>query len=301
MDEFRSKAGKKAAAVAIIANCFLTFFNILIGLMSGSYALVSEGAHTLSDVVTSIIAYVGFEVGQKPADKEHPKGHGRAEAISGIVIVVFLAIVCYEIVTGAFDKILHPELISVPDIYAAIMAVFGIFVNYGISSYIIKKGKEINSPAIVADGKHQKTDIFSSVAVLVGVIASNMGFPILDPIVGLIIGILIAKTAYEIAKENVDNIMGKVPSESLIKEIKDIANRTAKTNTAHDIKVDYYGSYATVTLHIALDGDMSLEESHRIVHLIQENIVKEVPIVKSAVVHACPIGLIYDHDQELDK
>lgn len=301
MDEFRSKEGRKAATVAIIANCFLTIFNILIGLMSGSYALISEGAHTLSDVVTSIIAYAGFTVGQKPADKEHPIGHGRAEAISGMVIVVFLAIVCYEIVTGALFKIFHPELITTPDIYAAIMAVFGIFVNYGISKYIIKKGKEINSPAIVADGKHQKTDIFSSIAVLVGVVASNMGFPILDPIVGLVIGILIAKTSLEIAKENIDNIMGKVPSEDLIRQIADIANRTAKTDTAHDIKVDYFGSYATVTLHIELDGNMTLDESHKIVHLIQENIVKEIPIVKSALVHACPIGLEYDHKQEIDK
>ena len=78
MDEFRSKGGKKAAKVAIIGNIILTILNIAVGLLSGSYALVSEGAHTLSDVATSIIAYIGFEIGQKPADKEHPIGHGRA-------------------------------------------------------------------------------------------------------------------------------------------------------------------------------------------------------------------------------
>ena len=90
MDDFRSKAGKKAAIVAIVANCFLTAFNIAIGIMSGSYALISEGAHTLSDVATSVIAFVGFKIGQKPADDEHPIGHGRAEAIGGLIIVLFL-------------------------------------------------------------------------------------------------------------------------------------------------------------------------------------------------------------------
>ena len=197
MDEFRSKGGKKAATVAIIANCILTILNIVVGIVSGSYALVSEGAHTLSDVATSIIAYIGFVIGQKPADEEHPYGHGRAEAISGLLIVVFLAIIAYEIITGAIDKIVHPELITIPDTYAAIMATLGIIVNLRISEYIISIGKQINSPAIVADGQHQKTDIFSSVAVLVGVIVSNMGLPILDPIIGLVIGCLIIKTAYQ--------------------------------------------------------------------------------------------------------
>lgn len=302
MDEFRQKGGKKAAVIAIVSNCFLTIFNIIIGIMSGSYALISEGGHTLSDVATSVIAYAGFRIGQKPADEEHPLGHGRAEAISGLVIVLFLAMVAYEIMSGAVVKLLNPSLITTPDIYAALMAIFGIFINYIISEYIIRMGKEIKSPAIVADGKHQKTDIFSSVAVLVGVIVSNMGYPILDPVIGLIIGILILKTAYEIGKENLDNIMGKVPSEKFINKIKKIAdNSSPYAQNAHNIKVDYLGSYATVTLHIEIDGDMSLNESHKIVHVVQNNIVKKVPEVKYAMVHACPIGLKYDHDQEIDN
>lgn len=301
MDDYRTKAGTKASAVAIVANCFMTVLNIVVGLMSGSYALVSEGAHTLSDVATSVIAYLGFKIGQKPADKEHPIGHGRAEAISGLIIVIFLAIVAYEIITGAFEKILHPELITVPNVYAAIMAFVGIIINFAISEYIIRIGKEINSPAIIADGKHQKTDIFSSIAILIGVAVSNMGFPILDPIVGLVIGLLIVKTAFEIAKENIDNIMGKVPSQKLIKQVKEVADNTPRAQNAHNIKVDYQGSYATVYLHIEVDGNLSLNESHKIVHTVEDNILKEIPEIKSAMVHACPIGLEYDHDQQIDK
>lgn len=301
MDEYRTKAGTKASIIAIVANCFLTVLNIIVGLMSGSYALISEGAHTLSDVATSVIAYAGFKIGQKPADKEHPIGHGRAEAISGLIIVVFLAIVAYEIITGAIDRIIHPELITVPDVYAAIMAVFGIFVNYAISSYIIRIGKEIKSPAIVADGQHQKTDIFSSIAILVGVIVSNMGYPILDPIVGLIIGLLIIKTAYSIAKENIDNIMGKIPSASMINKIKEVADNTPNAQNAHNIKVDNLGAYSTAYLHIEVDGTLTLNETHKIVHSVENNILNEIPEIKSVMVHACPIGLEYNHDQKIDK
>lgn len=300
MDDYRTKAGTKASFVAITANCILTVLNITVGLLSGSYALVSEGAHTLSDVATSIIAYVGFVIGQKPADKEHPLGHGRAEAISGLVIVVFLAIVAYEIITGALHELFHPELITVPDLYAALMAVFGIFTNYFISEYIIKIGREIKSPAIIADGKHQKTDIFTSIAILISVIIANIGYPILDPIVGLLIGLLIIKTAYEVAKENIDNIMGKVPSPDLINNIKAVAELTPHAENAHNIKVDYLGSYATAYLHIQVDGNMTLSESHKIAHIVENNILESIPEVKSVMVHVCPIGLEYDHDQEID-
>ena len=279
MDNFRSKEGKKAATVAIVANCFLTLFNITVGIMSGSYALVSEGAHTLSDVATSIIAYIGFKIGQKPADDEHPIGHGRAEAIGGLIILLFLTLVAYEIMQGAIERLLNPSLITTPDVYAAIMAVLGIIINFSVSEYIINIGKSIRSPVIIADGKHQKTDIFSSIAVLLSVVVSNMGYPILDPVIGLVIGILILKTAYEVGKENLNHIMGKVPSTEFINEIKRVANNTPNAEDAHNIKVDYMGSYAVVSLHVKVDGNMTVNESHKIAHIVETNLTNKIPMI----------------------
>ena len=301
MDEVRQKGGRKAVILAISANCFLTVANILVGIYSGSYALVSEGAHTISDIATSIIAYGGFHFGQKPADEDHPVGHGRAEAISGLVIVIFLIIIGWEILHGAVERIINPTLITVPDTYAAIMATVGIIVNLAVSSRIIEIGKEIKSPAIVADGQHQRTDIFSSIAILVGVVVSNIGFPILDPIIAVVISGLIFKTAIEVLIENVNNIMGKVPSPEFINEIKKVANSTNKAQNAHNIRVDYFGSYATVTLHMELDGKLTLNETHKIAHEVESNIVKNIPEIKFVTVHTCPIGSHYNHEQELDK
>ena len=287
MDEFRTKGGTKAAIVGIGSNTFLTIFNIGIGIISGSYALISEGAHTLSDVATSIIAYLGFRIGQKPADEEHPLGHGRAEAIAGLIIVLFLTMVAYEIMTGAINKIVHPELITTPSYLAAVMALIGIGVNLCISRYIIALGKKIRSPAIVA--------------ILVGVFASNSGYSIIDPVIGLIIGLFVLKTAYTIGKENIDNIMGKIPSKELIKDIEKAATKTPQVLGAHNIKVEYLGSYSVVSLHIELDENMTLKESHKIVHRAQNNVLKKVPLVKSVTIHACPAGIEYDHKQEIDK
>ena len=239
----REKAGKRATTVAIGSNCFLTVFNILVGLYCGSYALIAEGLHTLSDIITSVIAYIGFRISQKPADEGHPMGHGRAEPICGLVI----------------------------------------------------------SPVIVADGQHQRTDIYSSIAILAGIVASNMGFPILDPIVGLIIGILILKTAYSIGKENIDAIMGKVPDENLSRKIKRVVEKTPDASGAHNIKIDNYGPYYTANLHIKVDGDLTVAEAHKIVHLTEQNIMKKIPEIQSVSVHACPLGVEYKHEQKIDE
>jgi cation diffusion facilitator family transporter len=286
--------------VAVIANCFLTVLNISVGFMSGSSALISEGAHTLTDIITTIVAYAGFHYSQKPADLEHPIGYGRVEALSGLFIVLFLAVISWEIFEKAVKQILFNQALTVPDVYVALMAFVGIFVNYIVSSYIIRMGKQINSPAIVADGQHQRTDIFSSVAVLIGVIVSNMGYPILDPIVAIFIGFLILRLAIKLFIINFNYLVGKVPSKEFIDEIKDIANSVPNAQNAHEVKVDYMGNYAIVALHIQVDGDLPTSESHKIAHEVQDKLREEKSEIRYVIVHTCPIGLDYDHHQGID-
>lgn len=299
--EDREKLGKRAVYVAIIGNLFLTIFNIAVGMMAGSYALISEGAHTFTDISTSIIAYIGFRIGSRPADEDHPLGHGRAEAIAGLLIVVFLAIVAYEIISGAIDRLFFGGNISIPEPIAVIMAIIGVFTHFSLSQYIIRLGERVNSPAIIADGKHQRVDIFASLAILFGIMIAQYGYPQLDPFIGFVIGLLILKTAFDVARENLNNIMGKVPSQNLVDRIIDVSNSVDKVCGTHDVRVNYLGSYATVSLHVELPPDMSLDESHKIVHLVQNKIVDEIDVIHGVTVHACPVGLEYDHDQQLDE
>lgn len=299
--EERDRLGKRASTVAIVGNIFLTVLNITVGIMTGSYALVSEGAHTISDMATSVIAYIGFRVASKPADSEHPLGHGRAEAIAGLVIVIFLAIIAYEVITGALERLFFGGTLEVPGNMAIVMAFIGIIVNYVMSQYIIRIGRKAHSPAIVADGKHQRVDIFSSIAIFIGIMVCQYGYPILDPIIALFIGSLIAYTAVNVVIENLNNIMGKVPSNEIVEEIEREANSVADVCGAHDIRVNYFGSYAVVTLHVELPKDMSLEEAHAITHKVQDRILTKVDMVQAVMVHPCPEGANYDHAQLLDK
>ena len=297
MVDARMDDGKKASIVAIGSNCLLTVLNIAVGVMGGSYALVAEGLHTFTDIVTSVIAYIGFKISQKPADEYFPEGYGRAEALAGLVIVLFLAFISFEIMDMAHHKLRHPHSIMGPDNYVIIMAILGIFLNFIISRYIIKVGREINSPAIEADGHHQRTDIYTSVAILIGVVVSKMGFPILDPIIGFIIGLLILKTAYVIGKKNILYIMGFVPvDDGIIDRIKEIVDDSPYASDAHNIKIDNFSSYLIVAMHVHMDADLTVEEAYELSLKVEKEIL-EIPEIRYVSVKPCP----FKEDHVVDR
>jgi cation diffusion facilitator family transporter len=286
----RKKTGRKAVTVAISGNILLTIFNFVVGILSGSTALVAEAAHTLSDVITSIITAIGFRIGLKPPDSEHPYGHGRAEPLVGLVIVVFLVFIAYEIISEAYSKLLLMGSLAPPDWTAALMAIIGIAVNIIMTRYMMNVGKKINSPAIIADAQHQKVDVFSCAAIVVGVVGSNMGLLILDPLVAVLIAVLVLKIAFDVGKENINNLMGKVPSTDLIVEITKAGTSVKGVKGMHDIKVNYMGPNASVDLHITVDPELSLRNAHKIAHQVEKSVINRVDIVSIVYVHVCPEG-----------
>jgi cation diffusion facilitator family transporter len=286
----RKKIGKKAVYVAISGNIMLTILNFVVGTLSGSVALVAESSHTLSDVLTSIITSVGFRIGMMPPDSEHPYGHGRAEPLAGLVIVVFLCIVAFEILSEVYRKLLAGGNLNPPDMTAAFMALVGIGVNLAMTTYMMRAGKRIKSPAIVADAQHQKVDIFSCTAILIGVIGSRLGIPVLDPIVAIFISIIVLKTAFNIGRENINNIMGTVPSHEVLVDIKKAALSVEGVLGVHNVKINYVGPYASLDLHVEVKADLTLKEAHRIAHDVERNVIDGVEIVTMVNVHVCPKG-----------
>ncbi len=209
---------------------------------------------------------------------------------------MFLVIVAYEIISGAIEILFFDAFFESPSYLAAIMAIIGIIINLLMSQYIIHLGKKINSPALVADGHHQRVDIFSSVAVLTGVLVSKLG-SWADPIIGLFIGIMILRTAYEIGVENINNIMGKVPSSEIADEIKEVAFSIDGVYEVNDIVINYIGPYATVSLNIELSPELTFMEAYDISNKVQNKIINNVSIIRKVAVHYSPLGL-YDDNQE---
>jgi cation diffusion facilitator family transporter len=294
----REKIGIRAMIFSVSGKILLTIFNFVVGILSGSTALVVESAHTLSDILTSSLAYIGFKVGLKPPDQDHPYGHGRAEPLIGLAIGIFLLIVVYEIFSQVYSKLILGAALTPPAPLAAVMALIGIGANYALTSYSMNIGKKVNSPAIISDAKHQKVDVYACAAIFIGVVGARMGFPILDPIVAFFIGLLVLKTAFEVFKDNVNNIMGKLPSEELLKDIKSVATSIEGVYGAHDIKINYMGPYASAELHVEVDCDMPLKEAHEMAHKVENAITKKVGVVTLAIVHVCPLGV---NDEDLNN
>lgn len=288
--EERKKMGRRAVFVAIFGNVGLTIFNFIVGILSGSTALIAESAHTFSDILTSIITFIGFRIGLKPPDRLHPYGHGRAEPLVGLVIVVFLGIIAFEILSEVYKKTVLGGPITPPETIAAVMAIIGVVVNFLMTTYIMRTGKKINSPAIVADAQHQKVDIFSSAAIFLGVIGAQLGFPILDSIVAIFIAIMVLKTAFDVGKENINNILGTIPSKEILDNIKKCSLSVNGVLGIHNIRINYLGPYASVELHTTVAEDLSLKEAHKIAHRVEKKIVKDIDIVSMVIVHVCPEG-----------
>jgi cation diffusion facilitator family transporter len=267
----------------------LTVFNFVIGTLSGSTALVAESAHIFSDIFTSAIAFIGFKIGLKPADQDHPYGHGKAEPLAGLLIAIFLVVIAYEIFLEVFQKLTLGTSLTPPGAIAAVMALIGIGANFALTSYSMRIGKKINSPAIIADAKHQRVDIFACAAVFIGIVGARMGFPILDPLVGSFVGLLILKTAFDVALENINHIMGKLPSEELIKDIQSAAFTVVGIYGVHDIKVNDMGSYATAELHVEVQSDLIIKDAHKLAHKVEKAIIKKIDIINTVIVHVCPI------------
>jgi cation diffusion facilitator family transporter len=287
--EIRNKIGQRAVIFSVSGKIALTVFNFIIGTISGSTALVAESAHTFSDIFTSAIAFIGFKIGLRPADKDHPYGHGKAEPLAGLLIVIFLVVISYEIFLEVFQKLTLGAALTPPGAIAALMALIGIGANFALTSYSMRIGKKINSPAIIADAKHQRVDIFACAAVFVGIVGARMGFPILDPLVGGFVGLLILKTAFDVALENIDHIMGKVPSDGLIRDIRSAAFTVDGIYGVHDIKVNDMGPYLTAELHVEVKSDLIIKDAHKLAHKVEKTIIKKVDNVTTVIVHVCPL------------
>jgi cation diffusion facilitator family transporter len=286
----REKKGRNAIIVGISGNAALAIFNFIIGTLSGSTALVAEAAHTFADILDSSIAFIGFKIGLKPPDTEHPYGYGRAESLTGLLSVIFLIFIAYEILLDVYRKLLLGGALTPPDLTAALMALVGIVVNYTMTTYMTRVGREINSPAISSDAKHQRVDVFTCMAIFVGIIGSRFGVPILDPLVALFIVGLVLKTAFELARDNINNIIGKVPSDHLLPDIKSVALLVEGVSGVHSIKINYFGPYASVDIHIEVEPDLSVIEAHKISTMVEKRIISQVEIVTIVNVHVCITG-----------
>ncbi|ASA78510.1 cation diffusion facilitator family transporter [Thermococcus sp. 5-4] len=269
--------------VSIVGNVLLAVLKLTVGFLYSSIALISDGVHSLSDVVTSVIGYAGIKISSKPPDKSHPFGHSRFEPLVAFLIGEALVIVAYEIGRDAVYRIIRGGSIEVNSIMLAVTVV-SILAKELMFRYSVHVGKKLNSQILVADAYHHRSDALSSVAVLIGLGAQELGFQYGDSLAGLVVAVFLMKVSLDIILENVGYLTGQAPPFEICEEIKKRALDVPNVLGVHDLRAHYVGSRLHVELHIEVPPELTLKEAHDISEEVKKRI-EEIPEVEVAFVH----------------
>lgn len=263
----------KVALLSILSNTVLIILKVVAGILSGSVSIISEAIHSGMDLVASIIAFLSVRISSKPADEEHPFGHGKIEYLSGLAEGLLIFIAAFLIIKESVVKILHP--IEIAETNAAIIAMLlSAIVNTIVSKVLYKVAKEEDSLALEADALHLKTDVYTSIGVGIGLILIKFtGISILDPIVAIIVACLIVKEAWHLSKTAFTPLIDARLSADEEKKINDVIEMyKGEILDFHKLKTRKSGNMRHIDFHITVRSDFTAKESHELIKRIEKSL-----------------------------
>lgn len=285
--EVRDRYGFVAGTFGIIINILLFFIKLIIGMISNSVAIMADSFNNLSDVASSIITIIGFKFSSKPADKEHPFGHGRIEYFSGLIVAILVMLVGYELVKSSFDRILNPSKVifeMIPFIILLISILFKIWLS-SFNNYI---GKKINSTALKASGFDALGDVISTSTVVLAYLISNFTQIPIDGYIGIIVALFIIFSGFKLVKETVNPLLGEAPSDELMQNIVEIIMGYEYISGVHDLIVHNYGpSNYIASIHAEIPRDIDIIEIHEIIDDAENEVQEKLGI--AIVIHMDPV------------
>jgi cation diffusion facilitator family transporter len=284
----RAKYGYLEGTVSIIGNSFLFIVKLAMGLFINSIALIADSVHTLSDVGTSMVVIVGFNISKKPSDQTHPYGYGRVEYIATVIIAVLLVVTGFGFIQQSIERILNAVSITHQQyaLLIGILILLSALVKEWMARFSQALGKKINSDVLTADAWHHRSDALASIGVGVSIIGSSYGFPLLDPLFGIIISIIIIYVGVSLGKTSAHFLIGKSPDTTLIAGIQEIGRQLKGVKNIHDISLHDYGTNKIITLHTEVDKDLSLDEAHAIADKLEQKIKDTMH--SSTIIHVEP-------------
>jgi cation diffusion facilitator family transporter len=282
----RNKYILREGWMSIIGNTLLFGLKYWAGIVTGSLALVADAWHTLSDTVSSIIVLIAGKVSRKPADDDHPFGHGRAEHIAAIVIGVLLAIVAFDFIVGAIEKFSSKEK-TVFGTIAWVVTIVSILAKEAMAQYAFWAARKTNSSILKADAWHHRSDALSSIVILIGLSVGNY-FWWTDAVLSFIVALMIGYTSYEILSKEITSLLGESPKEELLLSIRESAQKACNQPIhLHHIHIHNYGQHTEMSCHIKLPPKMTLEDAHEICTKIEVAVQEKFGYIST--IHPEPI------------
>jgi len=280
MIESYAEAGKRAAIISAWGNAILSMMKITIGILSGSVGLLTDGFHSLVDVVSSVMVWVGIKISAKPPDKTHPYGHYKAENIASLFVSLFIIGAGVETAWESIKKIFSPEEISVTYITFIIplIAAIGSLI---LAEYKRKVGERINSPSLIAEGVHSRVDSLASAAVFFGILFSSYGILIADPLIGFLISLAIIREGYNIGKDSIYTLMDTLLEQEVLNKIKQLAEEVPGVMKVPEVRARSAGGHIFVDLEIELSPTLDITRAD----VIRKEVIKKIKYEISKVDH----------------
>ncbi len=283
---------KTCTLIGLICNLILTIFKLLAGILGLSYAMIADAIHSASDTVATGTAYFGIRVGEKPADEDHPYGHANAETIAALVVALIILGTGIFMGGSAINLIIQHNFESPANI-ALIAAITSIIVKEIMFRYTIKVGERNNSPAVIASAWDHRSDAYTSVAAMVGIIGAKVAFVYMDPIAGIFIAALIIWMSVKLLRSNIGIIMYERPDPAFLDMVKNTACVIEGVKGIDGIRVHRCGPSFNVDLKIAVDEYLSVGDGHQVAGRVRAELLLRIEHVRDVMVHVNPY---YDND-----
>lgn len=278
---------QRVLVITLLLNLLATIAKLVVGYLTGSLSLVADGFDSVFDSASNVIGLVGIYIASRPADKEHPYGHRKFETMTAISISILLFLTFVQLVESAWARLRAPgTIVPVVNVWSFAALLVSIAVHSAVVSYEYRKGKELKSEVLVADALHTRADIYVSISVIAGLITVKLGFPIVDPILALIIAVLIAKIGIDIIRSGSRVLLDRVAVDS--DEIERIARSVPGVTTVHRVRSRGLEDDVHIDLHVRVAPTMPTDQAHSIAHEVQRRLLAEVPGAQDVIVHIEP-------------
>lgn len=285
-----SAAIRKMSFVSVAGNAVLSGFKFFAGVTGNSGAMISDSIHSFSDVITTLIAWIGVKASKKEADAAHPYGHERIECIASLLLGIVLLGTGLGVGKVGLENIFsgNYQALAVPSAIALVAAVVSIVSKEAMYWYTRYYANLIHSSAFLADAWHHRSDAFSSIGSLIGIAGAMMGYPVLDSVASVAICLFIVKASYDILKDGVVKLLDTSCGESYDKKLADYISGQEGVVCVDSLRSRMFGNKVYIDLEIQVDGEKSLREAHQVAERIHDDVEKTFPDVKHIMIHLNP-------------
>ncbi|MBF0139308.1 MAG: cation transporter [Magnetococcales bacterium] len=255
---------RKSTIVSVVVNLFLTLMQVTVGIIAGSQGLIADGIHSLSDLVADFVVLLANHHSSKDADLEHPYGHLRFETAASLILGLLLFIVGMGMLWSSTAKLRVPADIAPVQMVALWVALGALAIKEGLFRYMLAVAKRLRSTMLVANAWHARSDAASSLVVAIGIAGSLMGFPLLDPVTALIVGLMVVKMGWKFTWDALNDLMDHAISEEELVGIRDTLLGTPGVLGIHNLKTRKMGDMVLLDVCLKVNGNQSVRDGHAI-------------------------------------